>query len=131
LQSRATVVTFGAGWSGRTWFEPDGRAALVALASAPVHLAETGPDRSLPHSVFCAAAVGAALLVLRDDDASLPPTEIVSAGSPEEAAATCTALLADPERCRALGRAARAWVTARHRLEPQWRSILAPHGVDR
>jgi hypothetical protein len=124
-----TVVTYGAGWGGDSWFEPDGRAGLVALASAPVHLAELGPEHTLPHSVYRAAAVGAVPLVLDDGDGTASvPREVLTAGSVAEVAARVTELRADRARLDELARAAGAWV-AGQRLEPQWRSILDAHGA--
>ena len=94
--------------------------------------AKSSTDGSLPHTAYCAAAVVAPC---RCCSASRPSwavlaTELRTAGSPEEAATVVAALRADPAQRAEQGRAARAWAD-QHRLERQWRTILAPHGLDR
>jgi len=124
------LVTYGSAWGGDSWFEPEGRAALTALASAPVHLAELGRDGALPHSVFCAAAVGAVPLLLGPEARATAPPELRSVRVADAVVPTVADLLADPARRDELARAARTWVETQ-RLEPQWQSILEPYGAPR
>jgi hypothetical protein len=124
------VVAYGAAWGRAGWFEPEGRAALTALASAPVHLAELGRDGTLPHSVFCAAAVGAVPLLLGPEARATAPSELRSVRVAEAVGPAVAALLADPARRAERAQAARAWV-ATQRLEPQWQAILDLHGGTR
>jgi hypothetical protein len=122
-----TVIRYGAGWSGQSWFEPEGRAALTALASAPIHLAELERDGALPHSVFCAAAVGAVPLLLGPEARATAPAELRSVRVADAVGPAVAELLADPARCDGHAQAARTWVETQ-RLEPQWEPILEPHG---
>jgi hypothetical protein len=126
LGAHATVVAYG-DWPLRPWFEPAGRALVVALRSATVHLAEVGPDGSLPHTAYVAAATGTALLLLDEAgrlDAFEPGTEVISAGSADDAEAALARPLADAATRARLTGAARSKVAAAFLLEPQWRTRL-------
>ncbi|MBV9952893.1 MAG: hypothetical protein JO291_13130 [Acidimicrobiia bacterium] len=129
-EAGTTVVAYGTAWGGSGWFEPEGRAALTALASAPVHVAELGRDGALPHSVLCAAAVGAVPLLIGPEAHTRTPGDFPSVRVADAVVRTVAELLADPTRRRELAGAARAWV-ASQRLEPQWRTILEPYDAPR
>jgi hypothetical protein len=131
VQDRVRVVIFGDGWGEGAWFEPDGRAALTALASSAFHLAEVGPDGSVPHSAYCAAAMGAALILLGKaggQDAFRASVEAIEVSSPNEAEAALGEMRADENALMALRRSARARVETDYRLEVQWSQILTARG---